>query len=343
MIADSWKKISIALLVLSSFAYADLTVTSPANNANFAGSANVVASATPTAGRRISTMKIYLNSVSVYSTTNSSLNATVALASGSNRLQVKAWDTGGTLFQKDLVVHSGSSSSTGSTIVVSKIEELTGWGSCDTCAGANASGSTASYWMKQGVVSPSLDGNSAEFHLGGTTPYANAVWWKRLVTDKTQIRAAKHFVYDAYFYYTNSHAVQGLEFNISQYFDGKAFIYGMQCNVRNGAHWDVSTVKDYTKPLTITNMAWQNTGISCPAPPTYSWNHVTMEVERTADNKVHYISITLNGAKKMLDIYAPVRISDPTWMGVNVHYQMNGNYIQEDYSSWVDKLSLTYY
>jgi hypothetical protein len=116
----------------------------------------------------------------------------------------------------------------------------------------------------------------------------------------------------------------------------------MQCNVRNGAHWDVSTVKDYSKPLTTTNMAWQNTGISCPAPPTYTWNHVVMEVERTSDNKVHYISISLNGVKHFLNIYAPVRTVDPTWMGVNVHHQMNGNYQQEDYSTWVDRFSLTY-
>ena len=95
--------------------------------------------------------------------------------------------------------------------------------------------------MMQGISSPSLDGNAVKFHLGGSTPYSNALWYKRLVTDGTKVRNAKHFIYDLYFYYQNSHAAQGLEFNISQYFDGKAYIYGTQCYIRSGdgPHRDV--------------------------------------------------------------------------------------------------------
>lgn len=336
------------LLLTTAFAHAGVTVSKPTNNATVSSSMQVVAAATPSSSSyRISAMQVYVNSTKVYATTASSINQYFPVKAGSNKLQVKAWDSSGKEFVTTLYVTSGSGdgspSGSGDASKIADIDHLTGWGSCDGCAGKDASGPDATYWMKQFLSTPSLDGKSIQFHLGGTTPYANAVWWKRLITDSSKVRGAKHFIFDLYFYYKNAHAAQGFEFNISQYFDGKAFIYGMQCNVRSGSgpHWDVSWIRDFSQPRTLTNMAWKNTGVACPAPPTYSWNHVTLEAERTSDNQVHFISITLNGKKSYLDLKVPYRIAPSDWMGVNVHYQMNGNYQQEDWDSWVDKFSLT--
>src|SRR5437899_3222479 len=119
----------------------------------------------------------------------------------------------------------------------SNIESMSGFGSCTTCAGADGSGSTASYWMKQHVSSPSLDGSSTQFFLGGSTPYSDAIWWKKLPLSTSTTSGLKHFIYDTYFYYKNASAVQGLEFNVTQYFYGKAFVYGIQCDVRSSGTW----------------------------------------------------------------------------------------------------------
>ncbi|MCU1285712.1 MAG: hypothetical protein JWO13_2062 [Acidobacteriales bacterium] len=335
-----------ALIFLTSAALADVTVTSPANNSTVSTSTRVVASAVPTSSYRISAMQMYVNSTKVFQTLTASLDTTITLQAGSNRVQVKAWDTGGHYFEKLLTLTANTTASTNPSGVtlVSNIDEKLNWFSCDSCAGANATGPSSTYWMKQNQATPSLDGKSTQFFLGGTTPYANALWSQHVITDSAKTRAAKHFIYDIYMYYTNPSASQGLEFNVSQFFDDKAYIYGMQCNIRSGSgpHWDISTVRDTTQSPTLGNMKWQNTGIACPAPPAYTWNHITMEVERTSDNKVHFISISINDKKSYLNLYAPMRIAPTGWMGVNVHYQMNGDYKQDDYSTWVDKFSVTY-
>jgi uncharacterized protein Usg len=219
-----------------------------------------------------------------------------------------------------------------------------GWFSCDGCAGKNLAGADAAYWMRTGRSSPSMDGNSAEFFLGGTHPYANALWSQQLVSDGSTIRNMHHFTHDIYFYYTNASAAQGFEFNLSQYIDGSGYVYGVQCNIRSGAgpHWDISVPRDYSKPLTLSNMKWQNTGVYCK-PPTYKWNHVVLEFERTSSNYVKFISISLNGSKHYINVSVKRRIAPSDWKGLNTHYQMNGNYQQADYHSWVDKWTVKYW
>jgi hypothetical protein len=213
---------------------------------------------------------------------------------------------------------------------------------CDKCAGSGASGPSSIYWDKI-VSSPSMDGKSHQFHLGGSTPYSNALWSHRVVTNGTTVRGAHHFVFDAYLYYKNSHAAQGFEFNVSQYFDGKAFIYGMQCDIRSSGTWEISVPKDYSKPLTLTNMKWLSTGIACKAPATYKWNHIVLESERTTDNKVKFVSITVNGVKHYVNKTFSRRIAPSDWIGINTHFQMNGNYQQEDYDAFLDKWTLKYW
>jgi hypothetical protein len=329
-------------------AHAGITIKSPTTT-TVSSTTTVSASATPdSSSYRISYMSIVVNSTKVAGAYASSISKSVSLRSGyTNRVQVKAWDTSGKTYEKVLSLTVGSTTTSGGTTTTSggktysNIDQMSGWGSCDECAGKDADGPSATHWMKQNVSSPSMDGRSVQFFLGGSTPYSNALWHKQLTRDATTIRAARNFVYDIYFYYTNKTAAQGLEFNISQYIDGKAYIYGTQCNIRSGSgpHWDISVPRDYSKPLTTTNMKWQNTGISC-VPSTYKWNRVTIEFQRTSDNKVRFISISLNGSKRYVNVTVPPRISPDGWQGLNVHYQMNGNYVQTDYSTWVDKFSL---
>ena len=59
-------------------------------------------------------------------------------------------------------------------------KEGCGEGDCGACSGINASGPVVPYSMSEGVNSPSIDGSSAVFWLGGTTPWGSAIWWKQL-------------------------------------------------------------------------------------------------------------------------------------------------------------------
>jgi hypothetical protein len=71
------------------------------------------------------------------------------------------------------------------------------------------------------------------------------------------------------------------------------------------------------------------------------WNHLTLQVQRTADNKLLYQSITFNGVTHVLNkIYPP--FSAVGWYGITVNYQSDGNYKQTPYTVYVDKLNFTY-
>jgi hypothetical protein len=317
-------------------AVAGVTVSSPANFATVSSPTRFVASAT--SDDPIASMAIYVDGNRVYRTTNKSLDTSVTMSVGSHTVEVKAWDTSGTLVKKTLSLKVGSSSTPPDSTFEGKtyydIEEMSGWGHCTDCA-ANPSDPDpplAQYWMKQHVSSPSMDGDSTQFFVGGTESYANALFWKRLEGDAALIRKGHHFYYEMYFYYTNSYAAQAIEFDINQIVDGKRYIWGTQCNVRAGARWDI---------WDNINKKWIGTSIPCPAPPTYKWNKLVLEMERTSDNKLRYVAISLNGTRHYLNkYYSP---SNTTWTGLTLNFQIDGNKAMTDYSVWVDNFKFKWW
>jgi hypothetical protein len=91
----------------------------------------------------------------------------------------------------------------------------------------------------------------------------------------------------------------------------------------------------------LSQIHWASTGIGCPAPPTYKWNHVILEYERTSGGLVHYIALTFNGTKHYLNKYYSHRIAPSSYAGITTHIQLDGNYAQNAYSVWADKYNLT--
>jgi hypothetical protein len=213
------------------------------------------------------------------------------------------------------------------TIYKTNIDQMTSWQHCTVCAGTGGSGSTAYYSMQQDISSPSMDGKSAKFNLGGTTPYSNALWWRQLGADGTK----RHFKYDLYFYLRNPSASQALEFDVNQSTGGKKYIFGTQCSMTRGT-FDIYSAAS----------RWIHTSISCTAARTaYKWHHLIWEFERTTGGNVKFVSVTLNGTKHYINkVYAPKSNSTKE---INVAFQMDGNKYQTDYSTWLDKIQLTYW
>jgi len=210
--------------------------------------------------------------------------------------------------------------------VIPNIDQMTGWLSCTTCAGRGGNGPSATHAMSH-TASPSLDGSSAHYWLGGSTPYSNALWWKQLGARP----AAHNFVYDFYFYMQNPRASQAIEFDMNQSVDGRKLIFGTECDIAGG-HWDV---------WDTANAHWVNTGIYCGVPPAYTWNHVTIEFQRTSGDQARFVAITLNGKKSYIN-----RTFGSQGSGVqelNVAVQMDGNRSQTNYDMWVDRMSVSYW
>ena len=57
----------------------------------------------------------------------------------------------------------------------------------------------------------------------------------------------------------------------------------------------------------------------------------------TTDNKVKFISLTVNGSTHYLNKTVYARSCPSGWGGVTTHIQLNGDSKQTDYSLWADK------
>jgi hypothetical protein len=337
-------KNAIRLLIvtfgLASAAFAGVTVSAPTVATTQASPVHFVAAATSTSP--ITGMRIYVDNVSVYSTAAAKIDASIAMSVAKHNVVVQAWDSKGTVFKQALAlaVTAAKPAPTptptpaptpalpappATAFTYTDIDQMTGWLSCTTCAGAGGNGPTATFSMVQNQASPSLDGKSVKFSLGGTTPYSDALWWKQLGA----VNTATNFKYDLYFYLTNPAAAQSLEFDSNQGIGTRRFIFGTQCNVRNGGHWDVWGNADGN---------WINTGIACAPPTAFVWHHLTWEFKRTA-TQVVFIGFTLDGVTHYVNRTYTAAASSVNEL--NVAFQMDGDFRQDAYSVWVDKVSLT--
>src|SRR5439155_25892255 len=130
-------------------------------------------------------------------------------------------------------------------------------------------------------TSPSLDGSSSQFFLGGSTPYASALWWKQV----GGIDSVRFLKYGVDFFFTDDNAPQALEFDVNQSVGGQKYIFGTECDFTGAKQWRVWDYYDH----------WQSTGVPCTALKANVWHHLTWEFERTLDNHTHFIAVTVDG------------------------------------------------
>jgi len=205
----------------------------------------------------------------------------------------------------------------------------------------NPCGPQITFSLDQGIGSPSMSGSSTQFNIGGTGPYWDVLFYNPLIgayssqgmpdSNHTIVPSLHNFTYDVYFYGTNLELAQALEFDINQFFDNLSFIWGTQCRVAGGNGWDI---------WDNVNHHWVHTGIAC-YPNSNAWNHLTLQMQRTSDNRLLYQSITLNGVTHTLNQYYDPG-SAPGWYGVTINYQMDGNNKQSPYSVYLDDLTFSY-
>jgi hypothetical protein len=181
--------------------------------------------------------------------------------------------------------------------------------------------------MTEGVNAPSVDGQAAQFWVGGGHAYGGALWWKEL----TPQPSATHLTYDLYFYYQNGNAAQALEFDVNQVVNGSRYIFGTECNLQETHTWRV---------WDTTGGHWINTGVPCN-PGVNSWNHMTWEFQRNGDGSYTFAAVTLNGNRQGVgQTYWPKPNSGNE---LNVAVQLDNNGAGTEYSLWADKITLTYY
>jgi len=272
-------------------------------------------------------MTINVDSKDVYKIFANHLDTMVTLGAGSHKVYVKAWDNQGHYFDQIMTITVSLGTVTQS--VVSNIDDKTGWTSCSQCAGPGGTGIFADNSLTQNVVSPSLDGNSAQFWLGGTHPYTNA-----LFTNHLGGRAgASNFVLDFDFYMQNPAAAQALEFDIFYARDGHKNYFLTECDTAGqyAGTWQVSNVVIDT---------WQHTGLPCQV-KAFAWNHVTLEFYRQPDGNTRFVSASMNGNKQYVNRTYTAPASSGFEMKSGI--QLDGNSKQDHVSIWIERLKITYW
>jgi hypothetical protein len=277
-------------------------------------------------------MRIYVDQLAVYFTFTNSINTQIFVAPGQHKLEVMAEDNQGYISATILNLTVTTQPQT----TISNIQSLPGWQSCSALfpPGSGRDGQicaaglgTAQSTMTQNQSTPSMDGQSAQFSMSGPTAYSNMLYFNALAGGNN----VGHFIYDLYFYIDNPTASQALEFDINQTFGGNRWVWGSECNFNGSGKWDIWDDVN----------GWQPTIYDCNPFPGNTWIHLVWNIERIG-NQVHYISLSVGDQTYNVDTYYSNQ-SHWTLEEIDVAFQMDGNYKQEPYNVWLDKVQLTAY
>jgi hypothetical protein len=341
-------KTPVAIAVAGPQAGGSVQVTAPLSNSTVAPSVQFVASAKTSCPAGVAAMGLYTApGVLAYKVNGAKLNTVLNLPAGTQHIVVQEWDNCGGTATAPVVIAVGSSSN-GKTGQFVNLHQKGGWTGYallppryDICPYCVSGGPQTKWGMAKGVASPSLTGNAARMDIGGQTVYSDVLWNNHLIgdfssqglpdTNRSIIPNVHNFTYDVYFYATDLSASQALEFDINQFVNGQSFIWGHECRIAGGNEWDI-----WDNP----GQKWIPTGVACH-PLNNSWNHLVIQAQRTSDNHLLFKSITLNGQTATLNHYES---PTPTnWYGITINYQQDGNYKQQPYSIWLDKLTFSYW
>jgi hypothetical protein len=213
-----------------------------------------------------------------------------------------------------------------SAVVFAHIEQMDNWGSCNTpgCSGGSGKGE---FWMARNQSTPSLDGNSVEFHNSGV--WGDALWWSKLGEQDN----ATNFLWDFHFRVEDAatNAAQALEFDAFQFREGYNYMMGSQCNYAAGV-WDV---------WDEANGKWVHSKIACPKFSPGTWHHVQWYMQRVAGSPQYtFVTLVVDGvAYAVNQTYSAKNVG---WSkNVGVQYQLDVNSSGAGYEMWVDRSTLT--
>lgn len=309
-----------------------LTISQPTDGGTVTSPAHVVASATPT--NPIFYMRVYVDTLAVYFTFNSSIDTQIWMSPGKHQLEVMAEDNQGYV---SAAIYSVTVSSQGQN-TISNIQDMSQWQNCsaDFPAGSGRAGQVcasgtpgATSTLTPNQTSPAMDGQSADFHISGPA-YSNMLYFNPVEGGNQP----SHFTYDLYFYLEDPTAPQALEFDINQGVGGVRWVWGSECNFKGESPgmWDI---------WDDANFVWRETNVPCDAFPANTWTHLVWNVERVG-NQVHYISLEIGDQTYNVDTYYDYQ-QNWTLEEIDVAFQMDIPDPAQSYDVWLDEVKLTAY
>jgi hypothetical protein len=332
---------AICLLASSCIAQVAVHVAAPLANATVTAPVHV--QATASSSHPITGWVVYLDNVSVYTSSAASINANFAALKGTHQLVIRAWDSTGAYGSQALQATvsaaapppppppppptTGLPTPPATAKVFSNIEQMTtGWGACNTaaCAGGNGGGA---YWQAFNQTTPSLDGRSMEIYHDGV--WGDALWYRKFGGNNS----ATNFLWDFYVQLDAASLTSGqsLEYDAFQFVGGYNYMIGTQCNYGAGV-WD--TWNEATGH-------WLHTTIPCKKFPAGTWHHIQWYMTTNHTNHTYtYKTLVVDGVVHNLNQTQPAKYL--AWGdNVGVQWQLDVNAKGAGYHEWVDQAKFT--
>lgn len=280
-------------------------------------------------------------------TSSGTFTDSVQMTTGKHQVIARAWDNTGAYAAATATADITTSSATatsGSLIPTppssartwSHVEEKGGWSDCGACAGnPDGTGPVGTYWFKQGVTSPALDGKSMETYIGGWVPWADAVYAYHFGPQNW----ANHILYTVHFLWNASktvsgdgaYVVQAVEFDSFFYTSGFKYMFGTQCDYAGG-YWGI-----WNGP----NNKWQNTSLKCNKFPPNSWHTITWYgVRDQSTKKLHFVALSVDGKQSSVDGWMDAVGSSAT-DDSGIQFQQDSDQFGSPWNAWIDQVSFS--
>jgi hypothetical protein len=281
---------SSLIATLSIPAFAGVTVSSPANNADVASPFKLSADAASCSSQAVSTMGYSLdNSSDTTVVDGTSIDTSVLSGSGAHTLHVKAWGDNGASCVTDVAITVTTVPTSESLVPsdatsIKSIQVSGDWHAVhDTGGKGSASGSMSV------VTSPAHSGSARKF----VTDFKDN-GDERYTVSFGDDESAANFLYDGWVYLTDSSKdIGNVEMDLNQVIsNGDTVIFGFQCDGWSGT-WD------YTKnsgSAAHPKDEWIHSKAPCN-PRNWAvntWHHVQVSYSRTDSGVVTYKSVWLD-------------------------------------------------
>jgi hypothetical protein len=217
------------------------------------------------------------------------------------------------------------------SITIKRLEESSDWQTCGSCGNAGGTGSIATYSMTRGITSPTVDGSSTRFRIGGTHPFKNAYWFIKHYSN-TPSKPLTYLKYEFKVYIPAglANAPQAIEFECQQKAGGYLYNFAWQADYANHV-W---------RTYDFVNHRWVSSGLGFGGLSSGKWHHIVAEFH-TYNKQVVHDALTIDGTRHVMGI----RHAAKTWN--TGHYLSNAFQLDLDgtptpYHVYVDAMSVTY-
>jgi hypothetical protein len=207
----------------------------------------------------------------------------------------------------------------------SHIEEMSNW---HTIIDVWAKGDHApQYQVRQGISSPSLDGNAIEASILGGSPFSNILSYKTLGSFK----AGRYYTLDYYVWVDHPENMQAVEMAALQRSGYQWYKFSTQCSFAGGRwrFWSGGS-KGH----------WNNASAPCQRLSANTWNHIVLNWE-IVSGKTHLISVATNGKNNYINLYGVPEPKSTNSNSLAVHYQIDGNSAEAPFHTFIDRVQLT--